>query len=72
MIISDYPPIITSTNKMAASCSRAFDEMKFFLVVQCFFFNSVEIITCVFILKQRVQNAAAHIALELTVINSVI
>ena len=45
--ISDYQPIITLKNKMAASRSRAFDEKKIFRVVQCF-----EIITCVFILKQ--------------------
>ena len=49
---SDYQPIITSTNKMAASCLRAFDEMKFSRVLQCFFFSFFGIIACVFILKQ--------------------
>ena len=50
--ISDYQRIITLTNKMATSCSRAFDEITFFRVVQCFFFSFFEIIICVFILKQ--------------------
>ena len=50
--ISDYQPIITSTNKVAAISSPAFDEMKFFHVVQYVFFSFFEIITCVFILKQ--------------------
>ena len=36
---SDYQPIITLTNKMAASCWRDFDEIKCFRVLQCFFFS---------------------------------
>ena len=36
---------------MAASRSRAFDEIEFFRVVKCFF-SFFEIITYVFILKQ--------------------
>ena len=37
-------------NKMAAICFSAFDEIKFFCVVQCFFFSFF--FTCVFFLKQ--------------------
>ena len=37
---------------MAASRSRAFDEIKFSRVLQCVFFFFFEIITCVFILRQ--------------------
>ena len=37
---------------MAASRSRARDEIIFFRVVQCFFFSVFEIIIRVFILKQ--------------------
>ena len=39
---SDYQPIITSRNKMAASCWRAFDEINNFRVLQCFFFSFLE------------------------------
>ena len=39
---SDYQYIFTSTNKMAASCWRAFDEINFFRVLQCFFFPFLE------------------------------
>ena len=44
----DYQPIITSTDKMAAS-SRFVTVSEDDFALKCFFF---EIITCVFILKQ--------------------
>ena len=49
---SDYQPIITSTNKMAAGCWRAFDEINFFSCFTMLFLFVFGIITCVFILKQ--------------------
>ena len=42
LLSSDDQPIITSTNKMAASCWRAFDEINFFRVLQCFLFSFLE------------------------------
>ena len=51
LAISDYQPIITSMEKMAASsCFATVSEDDFTL--KCFFFLFFEIITCVFILKQ--------------------
>ena len=46
---SDYQPTITSTNKMAASCWRAFDVFACFIMLFLFVFG---IITGVFVLKQ--------------------
>ena len=57
---SDYQPIITSTNKMAASCWRAFDEIKFFVFYNAFSFL-FGIITCVFILKQLLASGSVII-----------
>ena len=42
----DYQPIIISTNKITASCWRAFDEINLLFL---FVFGRI---TCVFILKQ--------------------
>ena len=50
---SDYQPIITSTNKMAASCWRAFDEINFSCFTMLFLFV-FGIIIYLFILKQLV------------------
>ena len=51
LAISDYQPIITSTDKMAAS-SRFATVSDDDFALKCFFFLFFEIITCVFILKQ--------------------
>ena len=51
LAISDYQPIITSTDKMAAS-SRFATVSEDDFALKCFFFLFFEIITCVFILKQ--------------------
>ena len=51
-LYSDYQPISTSTNKMAASCWRAFDKITFFSCFTMLFLFVFGIITCVFILKQ--------------------
>ena len=51
LAISDYQPIITSTDEMAASSHFATvneDDV----ALKCFFFLFFEIITCVFIAKQ--------------------
>ena len=47
----DYQPIITSTDKMAAS-SRFATVSEDDFALKCFFFLVFEIITCVFVLKQ--------------------
>ena len=49
--MSDYQPIITSTDKMAAS-SRFATVSEDDFALKCFFFLFFEIITCVFLLKQ--------------------
>ena len=45
-------PKITSTNKMADSCWRAFNEIKVFACFTILFLFAFGIITCVFIVKQ--------------------
>ena len=67
LLSSDYQPIITSTNKMAASCWRAFDEIIFFRVFAMLFLFVFGIITCEFIPKQLLPyNPVNHKALSLT------
>ena len=58
---SDYQLIITSTNKMAASCWHAFDEIKFCCVLQCCFLFVFGIITRVFVLKQLFDSGSVII-----------
>ena len=52
LAISDYQPIITSTDKMAASSGFATVSEDDFALNFFFFLLFFEIITCVFILKQ--------------------
>ena len=55
-----YQPIITSTDKMAASSSFATVSEDDF-ALKCFFFLFFEIITCVFILKQLFASGSVNI-----------
>ena len=61
LAISEYQPIITSTDKMAVSSRFATESEDDFRVEMFFFSLFFEIITCVVILKQLFASGAVII-----------